>query len=583
MRNSDRFYSSNQRTILELQLNYPQIGRRFALDNSSLETLLLNANQAVTEGNWSEALDFLLQAQDLQPYNADLLTAIGGVYIQMGKYDDSLQYYQEALRLQPYSAQAHQNLANAYAIMGQYSEAETSYRRALELDEDDRFSWLGLARVCIVQGKYQEGVEILAALVKSDPQDPQAITLLAECYEEAGDQVSARWMYEQALNLDEEYESARQGLERLRSQEVPLVEMDKQALVQKLAALKSKLQAQKSSVTPSQSVTKARILFCAPTMPSSELRFGSLVQELHRRGYQVAITTRAEDLTQESHQYAIFSRPHFSEELTQAVLQSKVKGAKIIIDLDENFFTLPPEVDNYSSLSAENPSVATRLNAVLEKADLVTVPDEALVEVYNSKTRRVEQIPFGWDDTNPMWHKAIPPRTAPKIGLLANHTQPSDLSALGDSLQQICKTNPELLIGIVAGLAVYEKLAGIDEARKFFIPPGNLADYPFLLADFDLLLFPLADIPYNRSKSDLALLECGARKVCWVASPVPAYRAWEKGGLFAASPTEWREAIETLLHSPSQREQLAKEGHRKALERTTNRMAEKWLELLQSL
>jgi tetratricopeptide (TPR) repeat protein len=215
------------------------------LDKSSLETLLLKANQAVTEGNWSEALDSLLQARELQPYNADLLTAIGGVHIQMGKFNDSLQYYQEALRLQPYSAQAHQNLANAYAIMGQYSEAETSYRRALELDEDDRFSWLGLARVCIVQGKYQEGVEILAALVKSDPQDPQAITLLAECYEQAGDQASARWMYQQALNLDEEYESARQGLERLRSQEVSLGEVDKQVLAQKLAALKSKLQAQK--------------------------------------------------------------------------------------------------------------------------------------------------------------------------------------------------------------------------------------------------------------------------------------------------------------------------------------------------
>jgi len=553
------------------------------LDKSSLETLLLNANQAVTEGNWSEALDLLLQAREMQPYNADLLTAIGGVHIQMGKFAESLQYYQEALRLQPYSAQAHQNLANAYTIMGQYAEAESSYRRALELDEDDRFSWLGLARVCIVQGKYQEGVEILAALVKSDPQDPQAITLLAECYEQAGDQASARWMYQQALNLDEEYQLAKQGLERLRSQEVSLGEVDKQALAQKLAALKSKLQAQKSGPTPSPSLSTARILFCAPAMPSSEIRFGSLVQELHRRGYSVAITTRSEDLTRESYQIAIFSRPHFSEALTQAVSQSKAKGAKVIVDLDEDFFTLPSDVENFPSLSAENSDVAARLNAVLEKADLVTVPSEALVEVYRSKSRRVEHIPFGWDDTNPMWRKPIPPRTAPKIGLLANHTRPLDLSALGDSLQQICQANSELLIGVVAGVEVYEKLASIDEERKFFVPPGNVEDYPFLLADFDLLLFPLADIPYNRSKSDLALLECGARQVCWVASPIPAYRAWGKGGLFAVSPNEWQEAIETLLSSPSQRDQLAEEGHRKALERTTIRMAEKWLEVLQSL
>ncbi|RCK72368.1 MAG: TPR repeat [Anaerolineae bacterium] len=553
------------------------------MENSSLETLLLNANQAVTEGNWSDALNYLLQAREIQPYNADLLTAIGGVHIQMGKADEALEYYQEALRLQPYSAQAHQNLANAYAIMGQYSEAESSYRRALELDEDDRFSWLGLARVCIVQEKYQEGVEILAALVKSDPQDFQAVTLLAECYEQAGDSATARWLYQQALDVEQEYSPAKQGLQRIQSQEGFLGEIDKQALSQKLAALKSKLQAQQKQTFHTQATSPKSILFCGPPLASSELRFGSLAQELMRRGFTVQITTRFEGGFKSDAQLLLISRPHVSQDLTEAVLQSKEKGVKVIVDLDEDFFSLPAEYSNASTLSATHPEVAKRLNQVLQAADLVTVPSERLVEVYGDKTKRVVFLPYGWDATNPMWTKPTPPRKAIKIGFLANHIHPEDLKVLGDSLQHLCDQNPQVLVGVVAGIEVYEALQTIDDERKFLVPPGRIEDYPYLLADFDLLLFPLSDIPYNRSKSDLALLECGARKVCWIASPIAAYRSWEKGGLFATNPAEWEEALKTLLGSPSQRALLAEEGYQKALSRTIAQLSDQWVALFTSL
>ncbi len=553
------------------------------MDELSLEQLLQNANQAVMHGNWTAALDYLQQAREIQPYNADLFTAIAGVLIQMGKMEEAIPYFQEALRLQPYSAQAYQNLSNAYALLERYDEAEESYRRALELDDDDRFSWMGLARVCILQGKYEEGIQIMAALVQSDPQDALAMTLLAECYELAGDLISARWLYEQAIQIDANFEIAKMGLERIQLQEPSPAEIDKQALAQKLSALKSKLQAHKSQLTPSKTTAVDRLLFCAPPLASSEVRLGPLAQELIRRGVQVKITTHFDELSKEGLRYALFSRPHYSDELTQAVLQSKAKGAKVIVDLDEDFFSLPTGYYHYDSLSAQQPEVASRLKQVLQAADVITVPSDDLLEVYRKEAKQVHLLPYGWDDTNPMWKKPVPPEPVLKIGILANHTQPADLPVLGDSLQHICQENPQVLIGIVAGLEVYEQLSGIDEERKFFVPPGKIEDYPFLLADFTLLIFPLQNIPYNHSKSDLALLECGARKVSWVASPIPAYQAWEKGGKFASTPEEWKQAIQALLASPAQRYQFAEEGHQKALQRTAAIVADRWLELLNSL
>ena len=80
---------------------------------------------------------------------------------------------------------------------------------------------------------------------------------------------------------------------------------------------------------------------------------------------------------------------------------------------------------------------------------------------------------------------------------------------------------------------------------KSFYPTLNHADYMQVLAACDVALLPLNDTAFNRCKSDIKLIECGASAVAPICSPVvygvePAHQAFTK---FAITSDDWRDAL----------------------------------------
>jgi hypothetical protein len=80
---------------------------------------------------------------------------------------------------------------------------------------------------------------------------------------------------------------------------------------------------------------------------------------------------------------------------------------------------------------------------------------------------------------------------------------------------------------------------------KSFHPTLNHADYMQVLSTCDVALLPLNDTAFNRCKSDIKLIECGASAVAPICSPVvygldPAHQAFAK---FASHSEEWRDAL----------------------------------------
>jgi hypothetical protein len=100
------------------------------------------------------------------------------------------------------------------------------------------------------------------------------------------------------------------------------------------------------------------------------------------------------------------------------------------------------------------------------------------------------------------------------------------------------------------------------------------------LASFDVLLIPLAKNSYNQAKSDLPLVEAGVRGIPWLASPTPAFRAWEKGGLIIENPGEWHTALQRLAQQADLRNQLSEEGRDKAQSREAETLLPLWKEVL---
>ena len=94
------------------------------------------------------------------------------------------------------------------------------------------------------------------------------------------------------------------------------------------------------------------------------------------------------------------------------------------------------------------------------------------------------------------------------------------------------------------------------------------------LADFDLGIVPLADIPFNRGRSNVKAREYAAAGVPWLASPVGSYAdlGEEEGGRLVADD-EWFDALDELIRSRRDARKLAKRAKAWAKRETIWNMA----------
>ena len=99
---------------------------------------------------------------------------------------------------------------------GRIEEAELAFRSALEIDPEHRPAWKNLAQILLQKKNgMEEGVQILSALIQSDPSDIEALLLMAGCYEEGGDFTSAVELYRHVLSLQPGLPMAAAAMQRL--------------------------------------------------------------------------------------------------------------------------------------------------------------------------------------------------------------------------------------------------------------------------------------------------------------------------------------------------------------------------------
>ena len=142
-------------------------------------------------------------------------------------------------------------------------------------------------------------------------------------------------------------------------------------------------------------------------------------------------------------------------------------------------------------------------------------------------------------------------------------THDADFAQAAPALQKVLQRHlgAELwLVGPVQLDASWLPFKGRVQRRK----PVPWRDLPALLAQFDINLAPLVlDNPFSLSKSEIKYVEAGLVGVPTVASRTPSYqyaiRSGENGFL-AGTESEWSDALERLVSSPAQRQELGEQA-----------------------
>jgi glycosyltransferase involved in cell wall biosynthesis len=213
-------------------------------------------------------------------------------------------------------------------------------------------------------------------------------------------------------------------------------------------------------------------------------------------------------------------------------------------------------------------------------ADLLTVSTRELAKRFDFFNRNIQVIPNGWSADNPYW-KRFYPHDGVHIGWAGTITHREDFKLCLSALLEVTRRYPEAKIFIGGDVEIYQMLKQVPEKQKFFLPMMTYEDYPHMLGFFDILIAPLIDDEFNRAKSDIKLVDAGAKGIPWVASSIEFYREWKDGGYIAGYKDDWIQALSHLVRMPGHREDVGEWGHKKALTREMGTLVHTWIRAIE--
>ncbi len=100
---------------------------------------------------------------------------------------------------------------------------------------------------------------------------------------------------------------------------------------------------------------------------------------------------------------------------------------------------------------------------------------------------------------------------------------------------------------------------GLRHERYRHISHVDFFELPQKLAEWDVGIAPIADIPFNHGRSNIKVKEYAAQGRPWLASPVGPYAdLGEKQGGRLVADDDWTQALGRLAAKPRERRKLAK-------------------------
>ena len=159
-----------------------------------------------------EALATIDRAIAKEPNDADHHVLRSYILSVLDRPRDGLAAAQTALSLDPHHAGAFTAEAQAHLQTEQWPRAEQSARQALALDADNSAAANQLAQALRLQNKNAENAAHLAGMLARDPEDPFTHANAGWTALQRGEHRAAETHFREALRLDPDFESARDGL-----------------------------------------------------------------------------------------------------------------------------------------------------------------------------------------------------------------------------------------------------------------------------------------------------------------------------------------------------------------------------------
>jgi len=205
------------------------------------------------------------------------------------------------------------------------------------------------------------------------------------------------------------------------------------------------------------------------------------------------------------------------------------------------------------------PEIANNDHLTFKGVHAVQTSTPILADLLRQWNPEIAVFPNALNEISPL--PSPPGPDAPLTLFFGALNREQDWAPLMPGLNRILAAQGEHLhVSVVHDRAFFEAL---ETAHKTFTPTCDYPRYQALLKAADVALLPLRDTPFNRRKSDLKFIECGALGTVALASPVvygSSLRDGDTGVLFD-DPPAFEDRLARLLDDTPWREQIRKAAH----------------------
>ena len=171
-------------------------------DKRNAEALYAIAKLQMTEKNYEEARELLLQANEQVPGHYEILKTLLGADTQLDRFDESRIRINQAVEADPENSQLVLLRANTEMVSGDLNAAERSYQLASDLDPENLEAYQQLAHFYRLVGRLDKAVSTLEDSLEARPDSAVMHQRLAVLYEMDGRIEDAKRHYERAIELD---------------------------------------------------------------------------------------------------------------------------------------------------------------------------------------------------------------------------------------------------------------------------------------------------------------------------------------------------------------------------------------------
>jgi glycosyltransferase involved in cell wall biosynthesis len=263
-----------------------------------------------------------------------------------------------------------------------------------------------------------------------------------------------------------------------------------------------------------------------------------------------------------------------NDETRRVLAELARAGVAITYDNDDDFTAVPKESRLYKTTGGlAGQRIFAETAKVARMARCFSTTSDALADKY--RRAGVERVEVIGNYLSPDAFRAPHRHHGIVIGWIASQEHEADVARIEirEALGRLVAAHDDVRVECIGVDLKLPERYGHDR----FVP---FLELPRRIGGFDIGIAPLADIPYNRTRSDIKLKEYAASGVPWLASPVGPYSGLgeDQGGRLVPDDG-WFEALDRLVSRRRERRRLARKARAWAKSQTIDAVADRWEQL----